>query len=292
MASTDLISPCSFVAGEWFTPGDDSQLIASAITGDPIAKAGGRALNTDSLLSYGKDVGGAAIRRMSFHDRARVIKALALHLQEHRESLYELSYHSGATLADSKIDIDGGIGTLLVFASKARREMPDDTLFIDGNVEQLSRTGTFLGQHVCSSRQGVAVHINAFNFPVWGMLEKFAPTFLAGMPSIVKPATTTSYITEACVRLMINSNLLPPGALQLIVGQTGTLLDELNHQDVVSFTGSATTALRLKSNPNLLENSVPFIAEQDSLNATLLGPDANPGTPEFDLFLSEMSILR
>jgi len=287
MTSPTLLTPHSFIAGEWQMPSGNAQPIASAITGETIAEIGDEAPSAGAILSYAKEVGSVALQKLSFHDRARCLKALALHLREHREELYQLSYHSGATLSDSKIDIDGGISTLLVFASKGRREMPDDTIYLDGDIETLSRNGTFLGQHICTSRQGTAVHINAFNFPVWGMLEKLAPAFLAGMPSIIKPATSTCYITEACFKLIVNSQILPTGSVQLVVGKTGNLLNELNSQDVVSFTGSAKTAYTLRSNPILLNNSVRFIAEQDSLNASVLGEDASPDTPEFELFINE-----
>jgi oxepin-CoA hydrolase/3-oxo-5,6-dehydrosuberyl-CoA semialdehyde dehydrogenase len=216
-----------------------------------------------------------------------MIKALALHLGQHKQALYDLSYATGATLADHKIDVDGGIGTMLVFASKGRREMPDAQVYLDGPVEQLSRQGSFLGQHICTPLQGVAIQINAFNFPVWGMLEKLAPALLAGVPSIVKPATATCYVTERAVRIMLDSGILPEGALQLVAGGLGDMLDHLTCQDVVGFTGSAATALKLRSKPHLLKNSIRFVAEQDSLNASILGPDAAPGTPEFDLFITE-----
>ncbi|MFK7874556.1 MAG: phenylacetic acid degradation bifunctional protein PaaZ [Paracoccaceae bacterium] len=278
----------SFATGTWFDPGPGARSIASALTGQPIAEAGNDALPFADMLGWGATVGGPALRKMTFHDRARMLKALALHLREHRQALYELSYDTGATLRDHKIDIDGGIGTMLVFASKGRREMPDGHVYIDGPPEQLSRDGQFLGRHICAPLQGCAMHINAFNFPVWGMLEKLAPTWLAGMPAIVKPATTTCYVTEACVRIMLDSGLLPEGALQLITGGIGDILDHVSCQDVVTFTGSADTALKLRGHQNILANSVRFTAEQDSLNASILGPDAAPGTPEFDLFLKEV----
>jgi len=210
-------------------------------------------------------------------------------LGEHKESLYELAYQSGATKTDSMIDVDGGIGTALVFASKARRELPDDQVYLDGEIEQLSRNGTFLGQHIYTPRRGVAVHINAFNFPVWGMLEKLSPALLAGMPAIIKPATATSYITEACFRLMVESDIFPPGSFQLLTGTTGNLLNELNCQDVVSFTGSAATALSLRANQHLQRQAIPFISEQDSLNASILGRDVSADSPEFEQFIKEAS---
>ena len=278
----------SYAAGEWLAPGAGARNIASAITGEVIAQAGNDALDVQAMLGFARAHGGPALRAMTFHDRARMLKALALHLMEHKQALYDLSYDTGATLSDHKIDVDGGIGTMLVFASKGRREMPDAHVYLDGAPEQLGRAGQFMGRHICTPLQGVAVHINAFNFPVWGMLEKLAPTLLAGVPAIVKPATATCYVTEHCVRLMLDSGLLPKGALQLVSGGLGDMLDHLDCQDAVAFTGSADTALKLRSNPLLLQNSVRFTSEQDSLNASVLGPDAVPGTPEFDLFVKEV----
>ncbi len=278
----------SFAAGAWIAPGQGARDIASAITGEVIASAGNNALDVQAMLEHAREVGGPALRAMTFHDRARMLKALAAHLGQHKQALYDLSFDTGATQGDHLIDIDGGIGTMFVFASKGRREMPDGHVYIDGDIEQLSRSGSFLGQHICTPLQGVAIHINAFNFPVWGMLEKLAPTLLAGMPAIVKPATNSCYVTELAVRLMLDSGLLPAGALQLVSGGLGDMLDHLSGQDVVSFTGSADTALMLRSNPLILQNSIRFVAEQDSLNASILGPDATPGTPEFDLFVKEV----
>jgi len=279
----------SYAAGHWVAPGADARLIENAVTGAPMARAGNDALDVMAMLDHARDVGGPALRRLGFHDRARMLKALAVELGKHKAALYDLSFATGATQSDHLIDIDGGIGTLFVFASKGRRELPDGQVYLDGEVEQLSRGGKFLGQHICTPIQGVAVHINAFNFPVWGMLEKLAPTLLAGMPAIVKPATATCYVTELAVRIMIDSAILPPGALQLVSGGSGDMLDHLTCQDVISFTGSAATALKLRSAPVILQNSVRFVAEQDSLNASLLGPDATPGTPEFDLFVKEVT---
>ncbi len=278
----------SFAAGQWVAPGSGARTIHSAITGAPIASAGNDALDVQEMLDHARNVGGPALRALGFHDRARMLKALAAYLGEHKQALYDLSFNTGATQSDHLIDIDGGIGTLFVFASKGRREMPDGQVYVDGDIEQLSRNGTFLGQHICTPLHGVAVHINAFNFPVWGMLEKLAPTILAGVPAIVKPATNSCYVTELAVKLMLESGILPEGALQLVTGGLGDMLDRLTCQDVVSFTGSADTALKLRQNPHILENSVRFVAEQDSLNASILGPDAAPGTPEFDLFVKEV----
>ncbi len=278
----------SFVAGDWIAPDSSAREIADAVTGEVIARAGRASLASGAVIDHALAQGAPALRTMTFHDRARMLKALALYLQEHKQALYDLSFSTGATQKDHLIDVDGGIGTMLVIASKGRREMPDGHVYLDGGVEHLSRQGTFLGQHVCTPLQGVAVHINAFNFPVWGMLEKLAPTLLAGVPAIVKPATSTCYVTEACVRLMLQSGILPEGTVQLVTGGLGDLLDHLGPQDVVSFTGSADTALKLRSAPNLLRNAVRFVAEQDSLNASILGPDATPGTAEFDLFVKEV----
>lgn len=278
----------SYAAGQWIDPGDKKSLLKSAATGEPFAEIGGGALDFAAMADHARTVGGPALRAMTFHDRAYALKALAQYLNERRAPLYELSYDTGTTKSDAMIDIDGGIATLFVYSSKGRRELPDDTVMIDGAREQLSRSGNFLGQHVLTSLQGVAVHINAFNFPVWGMLEKLAPTLLAGVPAIVKPASATAWLTEAAFRMIIESGILPDGAVQLISGSTGDLLDRLGPQDVVSFTGSAATAGMLRSNPNLLDNSVRFVAEQDSLNATILGPDADAGSPEFDALVREV----
>ena len=279
----------SFAHGEWVAPGAGARNIASAITGDVIATAGNDALDVQRMLDYGRNVGGPALRAMTFHQRAKMLKALALYLNANKQAMYDLSFDTGATQSDNMVDVDGGIGTLFVYASKGRKEMPDAHVYLDGEPEQFGKRGTFIGQHVCTPLQGVAVHINAFNFPVWGMLEKLAPTLLAGVPAIVKPATTSCYVTEKCVRLMIESGILPAGAVQLVSGGLGDMLDRVGMQDVVSFTGSADTALKLRSAPHILRNSVRFTAEQDSLNASVLGPDAVPGTPEFDLFIKEVS---
>ncbi|WP_298492209.1 phenylacetic acid degradation bifunctional protein PaaZ [uncultured Maritimibacter sp.] len=283
-----MIDVASFAAGKWIQPGDEARPIASAVTGKVIARAGG-ALDVQAMLDHARLVGGPALREMGFHERASMLKKLALHLTEHKQALYDLSFNTGATQADHAYDIDGGIGTLFVFASKGKRELPDGHVLVDGEVEQFGKTGVFLGQHIYTPLQGVAVHINAFNFPIWGMLEKLAPTLLAGVPAIVKPATATSYVTELAVRLMIDSGVLPEGALQFIAGGTGDLLDRLTPQDMVSFTGSAETALKLRSNPRLLRNATRFTAEADSLNASILGPDVTPDAPEFDLFIKEVA---
>ncbi len=277
----------SFVAGRWVDAGSQAREIRSAITGEVIGIAGSD-LDVDAMLAHARTKGGPALRKMTFHQRAKMVKALALYLNERKSALYDISFATGATASDHMIDVDGGIGTMFVFASKGRVELPDDTILLDGELERFGKGGTFVGQHVYTSLQGVAVHINAFNFPVWGMLEKLAPSLIAGVPSIVKPATATCQVTECCVRMMIESGLLPDGALQLVTGGLGDTLDRLVAQDVVSFTGSADTALKLRSNQNLLRNSVRFSAEQDSLNASILGPDVQVGSDEFDLFIKEV----
>ncbi|WP_341632872.1 phenylacetic acid degradation bifunctional protein PaaZ [Sphingomonas agri] len=269
--------------------GDGLVEIPSAIDGTAVATTGSGGLDFGAMLSHAREIGGAALRKMTFHERARMIKALGLALMARKEELYELNYLTGATRKDGWIDIEGGAGTLFSFSSKGRRELPDAHVLLDGPLEGLSKNGSFVGQHIYTPLQGAAVHINAFNFPVWGMLEKLAPTLLAGVPAIVKPASATAYLAEAAFRIMIEANVLPAGAIQLIVGGVGDLFDHLTGQDIVSFTGSAHTALKLRTHPAVIRESVRFIAEQDSLNASLLGPDAAPGTPEFDLFIKEVA---
>lgn len=279
----------NYVRSEWL-PGDTSSLVElpSAIDGTPVALTGSGGLDFGSMATYAREVGGPALRRMTFHERARMLKALGLAILARKEELYALNYATGATRKDGWIDIEGGAGTLLSFSSKGRRELPDAHVLLDGQLEPLSKSGLFVGQHVFTSLQGVAVHINAFNFPVWGMLEKLAPTLLAGVPAIVKPASATAWLAEAAFRVMIEAGVLPPGAVQLVVGGVGDLFDHLGLQDVVSFTGSAATAMKLQTHPVIARESVRFIAERDSLNASVLGPDAAPGTPEFDLFVKEV----
>lgn len=278
----------SYAQGEWVKGTGRPTVLYHAVTGEPVAAASSDGLDFAGMLEYGRRLGGPALRRMTFHERARLLKALATFLLARKEKFYELSAATGATRTDAWIDIEGGIGTLFAYASRGRREFPDETFYLDGEVEALSKGGTFVGRHLCVPLEGVAVHINAFNFPCWGMLEKLAPTWLAGMPAIVKPATATSYVAEAVVREMIASGLLPPGALQLIVGGVGDLLDHVISQDVVTFTGSAATGRKLKAHPRILDESVRFNLEADSLNFSMLGPDAGPGTEEFDLFVTEV----
>ena len=263
--------------------------LPSAIDGTPVALTGSGGLDFAGMLRHAREVGGPALRRMTFHERARMVKALGLAIAARKEELYQLNYLTGCTRKDGWIDIEGGAGTLFSFSSKARRELPDAHVLLDGQLEGLSKQGTFVGQHIFTPLQGAAVHINAFNFPVWGMLEKLAPTLIAGVPAIVKPASATAYLTEAAFKIMIDAGVLPPGAVQLIVGGVGDLFEHLTGQDIVSFTGSAHTASKLKSNATVMRESVRFVAEQDSLNASVLGPEAAPGTPEFDLFVREIA---
>jgi oxepin-CoA hydrolase/3-oxo-5,6-dehydrosuberyl-CoA semialdehyde dehydrogenase len=278
----------SFVCGGWIGPDSSARGVFDAVDGTQIGVAGSLGFDRAGMVDYAKSVGGPALRAMTFHERAKMLKALALYLSEQKDALYEVSYATGATLRDHRIDVDGGIGTMLVIASKGRREMPNTHVYVDGQVEQLSRGGQFVGQHICTPKLGVAVHINAFNFPVWGMLEKMAPALLAGMPIIVKPATATCQVTELAFKMIIASDLLPAGVVQLITGDLGNLLDHLEGQDVVSFTGSEATGCHLRTHPALIQNAVHFMAEQDSLNASVLGADVALGSAEFDLFVKEV----
>ena len=278
----------SYSAGRWMSGAGEPVLLRDASTGEVIASATSQGLDFASMLAHARTIGGANLRRLTFHERAACLKALGKYLNERKEELYRLSYATGATKSDSWIDIDGGIGTLFVYASKGMKELPDSRVYIDGTVEMLAKSGGFLGQHIYVSLEGVAVHINAFNFPVWGMLEKLAPALLAGVPAIVKPATATAYLTELAVRQIVESGLLPEGAVQLICGGVGDLFEHLTCQDVIAFTGSASTARKLRMHPRVVDRAVRFTAETDSLNSCVLGPDAVAGTPEFDLFVREV----
>ncbi|MDH3768470.1 MAG: phenylacetic acid degradation bifunctional protein PaaZ, partial [Gammaproteobacteria bacterium] len=278
----------SFAEGQWVAGRDDGPVLLSAVNGEPIASISSHGLNFADMVAYARRVGGPGLRKMTFHQRAAMLKALAKGLMENKKAFYALSTSTGATRADSWVDIDGGISTLFVYSGKGRRELPDDQVYIDGPPEIISRNGTFVGQHIFVPLRGVAVHINAFNFPCWGMLEKLAPTLLAGMPAIVKPASSTAYLTELMVRSIVDLDILPAGALQLICGSTGDLLSQLDCQDVVAFTGSKTTGDKLRQHPNILAQSVRFTAETDSLNCAILGPDAVAGTAEFDLCVDEI----
>ena len=275
----------SYAAGRWFRTDDEGDPLLDASTGDEVARISSRGLDLSAMVDHARAVGGPAVRALTFHERAGLLKALAKHLTGHKDELYELSLRTGATHRDGLIDIDGGIGTLFSYASKGVRELPNDTIVLDGSLEVLGRAGTFVGQHLYSSRPGVAVQINAFNFPVWGMLEKLAQAFLAGLPTIVKPASQTAYLTELTVRRIIESGILPEGTLQLLCGSAGTLLDELGPQDSVAFTGSAHTAGLLRTHPSVLYGGVVLGVEADSLNCTVLGPDVTLDAPEFELFV-------
>ena len=279
----------SYVQGRWHAGERDAQQLRDATTGMVIAEASSAGIDFRAVLEYARRTGGPALRRLTFHERAGLLKRLAKLLTEKKDEFYALSYATGATKADSWIDIDGGFGTLFAYASRGARELPNSHVYVEGDLEPLSKTGTFVGQHICTPLDGAAVHINAFNFPVWGMLEKLSPTLLAGMPAIVKPATTTSYLTELVVRRIIESGVLPEGSLQLICGNLGDLFEHLTCQDVVSFTGSASTAQKLRSHPVVIANSVRFISETDSINSCVLAPDAAPGEPEFDAFVREVA---
>jgi oxepin-CoA hydrolase/3-oxo-5,6-dehydrosuberyl-CoA semialdehyde dehydrogenase len=278
----------SYTAGRWQAPSDEGAPVADAVTGETVAHVSSAGVDVGAMVDHGRRVGGPALRALTFPERAALLKSLAAHLQEHREEFYALSARTGATRRDSKVDIDGGIGVLMVYASKGRKELPEGRVLLEGDVEPLSKGGTFAGRHVLTPLRGVAVQINAFNFPVWGMLEKLAPAVLAGVPSIVKPASQTAYVTELVARRMVDSGLLPEGAFQLLCGSAGPLLDHLAGQDLVSFTGSAATARQLRGHEAVTARSVRFNAEADSLNASVLGPDAGPGTPEFDLYVDQL----
>jgi len=278
----------NFIAGGWRTGQGAEVALRDATTAEVIARASADGVDARAMLEHAREVGGPALRSLTFHERAAMIKALARALTEHKEEFYALSYATGATKADSWIDIDGGIATLFVYASKGMRELPDSRVYLDGGVEALSKGGSFVGQHLCVPLEGAAVHINAFNFPVWGMLEKLAPTLLAGVPAIVKPATQTCYLTECVFRRIVASGILPAGAVQLICGGVGDLFEHFTCQDVVSFTGSAATARKLRQHPRVTEHSVRFTAETDSLNSSILGPDAAAGSPELELFVREV----
>ena len=277
----------NYITGKWITGDGDGQLLFNAVTGNAFSSASTKGLDFKSITDYARAVGNPALRKMTFHARGNMLKALALHLRNHLDTFYPISFQTGATKADSWVDIEGGIGNLFANAS-LRRKFPDEVFCIDGESHNLSKNNTFMGTHILVPKEGVAIHINAFNFPVWGMLEKIAVNLLAGMPCIVKPATVTSYLTEAVVKEIIASKILPDGALQLICGSAGDLLDHVTSQDVVTFTGSATTGLLLKSTPKIVSESVPFNMEADSLNCIVLGEDVVPGMPEWDIFIKEI----
>lgn len=290
MTSPALIP--SFVKGNWWTPSNPQKLseIQDTSTEEVIFTASTEGIDTAGAIEYARTVGQKNLGELTIHERALKLKELAIYLNEHKQELYDISFASGSTQRDHYIDIDGGIGTLFTFSSKGRRELPNSNVIIDGATEPLSKDGSFAGEHIYTRLPGVAAEINAFNFPVWGMLEKFAPAFIAGMPSIVKPATATGYVTEACVRLMLEAGVLPEGSIQLISGSARDLLDYLDYRDHVAFTGSASTAQTLRAHPNVQTKGVRFTAETDSLNAAILGPDAEVGTPEFNAFIKSVFV--
>ena len=277
----------NYVLGKWIAGDGDGKPLYDAVSGREIAVASSAGLDFADILNYGRKTGNPALRKMTFQERGRMLKALALYLIERKDKFYEISYATGATRADSWVDIEGGIGNLFAYSS-LRRQFPDQPYYVDGDPAPLSKRGTFIGHHIMVPKEGVAVHINAFNFPIWGMLEKIAVNLLAGVPAVVKPATITSYLTEAMVREIIDSKILPEGALQLICGSAHGILDHVQSQDVVTFTGSASTGRMLKANKQVLDEAVPFNMEADSLNASILGPDVSPESPEFDLFIKEV----
>ena len=278
----------SYALGSWFTPTDGGEPLADANTGEAVARLSKNGPDISAMVDYARTVGGPALRTLTFHQRANLLKSLAQHLMQHKDEFYALSHRTGATVRDSAVDIDGGFGTLFSFSSKGRRELPNSTVILDGPLERLGRSGTFAGQHIYTSRPGVAVQINAFNFPVWGMLEKLAPAFLAGLPSIVKPAAQTAYLTEAVVRRIIESGILPEGSLQLLVAGHQGLLDHLGPQDIVGFTGSAATGAILRNHPNVVSGGTQLNVEADSLNCSILGPDVTAEDPEFDLYIKQI----
>lgn len=276
-----------YILGKWTPHTGEGLPQYNAITGEVVATCSSEGIDFEKVMNYGRKVGGPSLRKMTFPERGRMLKALALYLSELKDKYYQLSYKTGATKADSWIDIDGGIGTLFAYAS-LRRRFQDSPFYVDGETAKLSREGTFVGQHIMVPKQGIAIHINAFNFPIWGMLEKIAVNLLAGVPAVVKPSELTSFLTEAMVRDIVASGILPEGALQLVNGRGEGILEFVTSQDVVTFTGSAETGKKLKSLPQIIENAVPFNMEADSLNAAVLGEDVAPGSPEFDLFIKEI----
>lgn len=277
----------NYYCGKWVAGTENGQVLYNAINGSEIATASSKGLDFGMMLDYGRTTGGKALRKMTFHERGRMLKALALHLMEKKEEFYKISWATGATRIDSWIDIEGGIGNLFANSS-LRRQFPNETFCLEGDPVSLGKNGTFMGHHICVPKEGVAIHINAFNFPVWGMLEKIAVNLMAGVPAVVKPATVTCFLTEAVVREIVASKILPEGSLQLICGSANGILDHVISQDVVTFTGSASTGKMLKAHPSIISESVPFNLEADSLNCMVLGTDVTPDMPEFEIFIKEV----
>lgn len=278
----------NYAAGQWIPATDNGETLYNAITGEALFTADSKNVDLGAMLEYGRKVGSPALRKLTFHERGRLLKALAMYLLERKENYYKISAFTGATRADSWVDIEGGIGNLFANAS-LRRQFPDETYYVDGDAAPLSKGGTFIGHHIMVPKRGVAIHINAFNFPVWGMLEKIAVNFMAGVAAVVKPATLTSFLTEAVVRDIIESKILPEGSLQLICGSARGILDHIQNGDTVTFTGSASTGKMLKAHPRLIDEAVPFNMEADSLNCSVLGLDVTTEMPEFDIFIKEVA---
>ncbi len=279
----------SYACGAWIAGSDDGVEVRNAINGEPIGRVSSMGLDFADMLQHGRNHGGSALRKMTIHDRANMLKAVAKHLLDKKELFYDISAKTGATRGDSWVDIEGGIGTVFAYSGIARRELPNEAFAVEGPTERLSAKGSFVGRHILTAKHGISLHINAFNFPCWGMLEKIAPSLIAGVPVIVKPATVSCYLTEVMVREIVASGILPEGSLQLVCGRTGDIFDHLDEQDSVTFTGSASTGRMLKSHPNIIANSIPFNMEADSLNCSILGANAAPGTPEFDLFIKAVA---
>jgi len=279
----------SFVSGEWVSGDGRQQTLVSAINDEPIGEVNSLTSGFAQILKYGRNKAGPELRKLTIHDRAEKIKLLAKFLMERKDEFYRISFLTGATKADSWVDIEGGIGTMFNYTGIARRELNYDPFIVEGDTEQLSAKGSFVGQHILTSREGVSIHINAFNFPVWGMLEKITPSLIAGVPVVVKPGTVTCYLTEAVVKAIVESKILPEGSVQLICGSVGDLLDHVDEQDVVTFTGSAATGRMLRSHKTIVEKSVPFTMEADSLNCSILAPDVTVEDPEFNLYIKEVT---
>ncbi len=279
----------SYVGGQWVSGDGRSDMLVNSVNDNVIGQVNSLTSGFGDILDYGRQKGGVALRKLTTHERAEKLKLVAKYLLDRKDEFYRISYMTGATKADSWVDIEGGIGTVFSYTGIARRELNNDTFVVEGNVEPLSAGGSFVGQHILTSKEGVALHINAFNFPVWGMLEKIAPTLIAGVPVIVKPGTVSCYLTEAVVKAMIESKILPEGSIQLICGSVGDIFEHLTEQDVVTFTGSASTGQMLKTHPNIIAKSIPFTMEADSLNCCILAPDVSADDPEFDLYIKEVA---
>lgn len=284
-----MIKTSSYVYGKWVEGEDEGKLVYHAVSGEPVARVSSTGIDFQRVLEFGREVGGPALRAMTIHERANALKELAKYLTSRKQEFYKISACTGATQLDSGVDIDGGIGTLFGFSGIARREFANEKFIVEGAPERISKNNTFAARHILVSKRGVSVHINAFNFPCWGMLEKIAPSLVAGVPVVVKPATDSAYLTEAMVREIVASGILPEGAIQLICGSVGDLLDHVTEQDVVTFTGSASTGQKLRAHPNVIGRSVPFNMEADSLNCCILGESVQEGDPEFELFIKEVT---